>query len=101
MADGEVIGVFIGLESSSYEYIATIVAPYTTDFSLDLGSFLLIDDQPRRLVARVIDFVPQGELISFMGQKWLSDMALETDGIGGDIKKRKIRYNVKIKILGT
>src|SRR3989344_7239910 len=97
----EVIGVFIGLQSSSYEYIANIVAPYKADFSIELGNFLLIDDSPKKLVARVIDFVPQGELTSFMGQKWLSDVALDSDAIGSDIKKRKISYRVKIKILGT
>ncbi len=100
MVDEEIIGVFIGLASSSYEYIANIVAPYKTNFSIELGSFLLICDPPNKLVARVIDFVPQGELISFMGQKWLSDVAFESEAIGSDIKKRKISYSVKIKILG-
>jgi len=102
MAEEElIIGRFIGLESSSYEYIANIVAPYKANFPIELGCFLLIDDQPNKLVARVIDFVPQGELVSFMGQKWLSDVAFEEDAIGSDIKKRKISYNVKIKVLGS
>ena len=87
----DLIGVFIGLQSSSYEYIANILAQYKTDFAIELGCFLLIDDSPQKLVARVIDFVPQGELTSFMGQKWLGDVALETGAIGMDI----------IKILGT
>ena len=100
MAD-ETIGVFIGLSSSSYEYIANITAPYKANFSIELGSFLLITEAPNTLVARVIDFIPQGELISFMGQKWLSDMATTPDAIGSDIKKRKISYSVKIKILGS
>lgn len=97
----EVIGVFIGLQSSSYEYIANIVAPYKLDFSIELGNFLLIDDSPNKLLARVIDFVPQGELTSFMGLKWLSDVAFNSDAIGSDLKKRKISYSVKIKILGS
>ena len=96
----EVIGTFIGLTSSSYEYIANIIAPYTANFSIELGNFLLIHDSPNKIVARVIDFVPQGELVSFMGQKWLNDVAFEADAIGSDIKKRKISYSVKIKILG-
>ena len=97
----EIIGTFIGLQSSSYEYIANIIAPYKMDFSVEIGSFLLIHDDPYKLVARVIDFVPQGELTSFMGQKWLSDVAFESEAIGSDIKKRKISYSVKIKILGS
>ncbi len=56
----EIVGVFIGLQSSNYEYIATIIAPYKADFSIELGSFLLIHDEPFKLVSRVIDFVPQG-----------------------------------------
>ena len=36
-----------------------------------------------------------------MGQKWLSDVAFDAEAIGSDIKKRKISYSVKIKILGT
>ncbi|MDG7001838.1 MAG: ATP-binding protein [Nitrososphaerota archaeon] len=99
--DEEIVGVFIGLQSSTYEYIANIIAPYKTDFSIELGSFLLIHDLPFKLVARVIDLVPQGELTSFMGQKWLSDVAFEAEAIGSDIKRRKISYSVKIKILGT
>lgn len=102
MPDGEeVIGIFLGLQSSSYEYIANIIAPYKANFSIELGSFLLIYDEPFKLVARVIDFIPQGELVSFMGQKWLSDVAFDSEAIGADIKKRKISYSVKIKILGS
>lgn len=101
MAEDEVIGVFIGLESSSYEYIANIVAPYKANFSIEVGSFLIIQDHPTKIIARVIDFVPQGELTSFMGMKWLSDVAFESEAIGSDIKTRKISYSVKIKILGS
>lgn len=96
-----VIGVFIGLEAASYEYIADIIAPYQMDFSIDIGSFLLIEGTPELLVARVMQYVPRGEFTSFMGEKWLSDVALEGDVIGPDIKKRKISYRVRIKILGA
>jgi DNA helicase HerA-like ATPase len=96
-----VIGVFIGLESSTYEYIADIIAPYQLDFSIDIGSFLLIESGPEVLVSRVMQYVPRGEFTSFMGEKWLSEVALEGDAIGSDIKKRKISYRVRIKILGA
>ena len=99
--DDDLIGVFVGLESASNEYLANIIAPYKTDFNIEIGSFLLIENGEGDLVARVMEYVPFGELMSFMGQKWLSDVALEVDRIGQDIKSRKIRYQVKIKILGT
>lgn len=96
-----VVGVFIGLEAASYEYIANIIAPYQLDFSLELGSFLLIEGMGESLVSRVMQYVPRGEFTSAMGEKWLSDVAFEADAIGADIKKRKISYRVRIKILGT
>ena len=97
----DVIGVFVGLESSTYEYIATIIAPYHVSFTLSIGDFLLIDNIKTRLVARVTEYRPMGELVSFMGQKWLGDVSNNLDAIGMDIKEKKIRYNVRIKILGT
>ena len=50
---GDVIGVFIGLESATYEYIATIIAPYQSNFSIRVGDFLLIDNTTDYLVSRI------------------------------------------------
>jgi len=96
-----VIGVFIGLESSSYEYIANIIAPYHSNFTLEIGDFLLIEDLGNFIVSRVTEYRPTGELTAFMGQKWLGDVAYDLDAIGMDIKEKKIRYSVRIKILGA
>lgn len=98
---GEIIGVFLGLQSSSYEYIADILAPYQTNFSLEIGDLLLIGEENERIVARVTQYAPEGELTSFMGLKWLSDVALEENAVGSEIKSKKIRYRVQIKILGA
>ncbi len=99
--NNSVMGVFIGLESSRYEYIANVIAPYQANFSLDIGDFLLIDNIDKYLVSRVTEYRPTGELTAFMGQKWLGDVASNLDAIGLDIKEKKIRYTVRIKILGT
>ncbi len=99
--NNSVIGVFIGLESSSYEYIANIIAPYRTNFVLAIGDFLLIENAGSYLVARVTEYRPTGELTAFMGQKWLGDVADNLDAIGLDIKEKKIRYTVRIKVLGS
>lgn len=102
MANGEeIVGVFLGLQSSAFEYIAEIIAPYKSGFRPEINSFMLIDNIDEFLVARVMDYVPRGELISFMGEKWLSDVALTPEAIGQDIKNKKIRYRVKIKLLGS
>lgn len=38
MSNGDdFIGVFIGLESASYEYLANIIAPYRSDLNIDIG----------------------------------------------------------------
>ena len=99
--NGEIIGIFLGLQSSSYEYIADILAPYQTNFSIEIGDLLLIGEENERIVARVTQYAPEGELTSFMGLKWLSDVALEENAVGSEIKSKKVRYRVQIKILGA
>ena len=86
MNNNSVMGVFIGLESARYEYIANIIAPYQANFSLEIGDFLLIDNIGKYLVSRVTEYRPTGELTAFMGQKWLGDVASNLDAIGLDIK---------------
>jgi DNA helicase HerA-like ATPase len=68
---------------------------------IEIGDFLLIEDSERFLVSRVTEYRPTGELTAFMGQKWLGDVAYDLDAIGMDIKEKKIRYTVRIKILGS
>ncbi|MFX1299133.1 MAG: ATP-binding protein, partial [Promethearchaeota archaeon] len=97
---GEIIGVFIGLDSSTFEYIANIIAPFQQEYAPVVGGFMLIDNISEYIVARVMDYVPKGELLSHMGQKWLSEVALTPDLIGQDIKTKKVSYQVKIKLLG-
>ena len=103
MTNDDIIGIFMGLSSSSHEYIARLIAPYKQDFDLSIGSLLRIQGIDGDLVARVIDYQPRGELTSAMGTKWLSDIAAQGDvgSIGSDIKKNKISYEVKIKVLGS
>jgi hypothetical protein len=97
---GEIIGVFIGLDSSKYEYLANIIAPYQPQYAPTMGGFMLIDNLDEYIVARVMDYIPTGEMVSFMGKKWLSEVALTPGVIGQDIKTKKISYQVKIKLLG-
>jgi len=101
MQDDDIIGVFLGLQSSKLEYVAEIIAPYQSTFKPVIGGFMLIDSVNDYLVARVMDYVPHGELTSFMGIKWLNDVALTPEAIGQDIKTKKISYKVKIKLLGA
>lgn len=104
MTDGDdVVGVFTGLESSLYEYVAKIIAPYRPDFQLELGTLLMVQGMGESIVARIMDYSPSGEFTTTMGEKWLSDIASQgaIDEIGHDIKKSKITYKVRIKVLGS
>ncbi len=98
---GDTVGIFVGLESASYEYIGNVILPFSEDFSPKVGDFLLIKSSRNEYnIARVMDYVPKGELTTFMGEKWLADVALYPSEIGLDIKTRKISYRVKVKLLG-
>ena len=101
--DDDVVGVFTGLESSVYEYIAKIIAPYKPNFRLEIGTLLLVQNMREDIVARIMDYVPSGEFTTAMGEKWLSEIASQNaiDEIGHDIKKSKIIYKIKIKVLGS
>ena len=103
MTDDDVVGVFTGLESSLYEYVAKIIAPYRPDFQLEIGTLLLVQNVNENIVARVMDYSPSGEFTTAMGEKWLSEIASQgaIDEIGHDIKKSKITYKVRIKVLGS
>ncbi len=96
----KLIGLFIGLDDSSYEYIAKLILPYQGQDIPKLGDFLLIDNIDELVVARIMNMMPRGEFTTFTGEKWLSDVALYEDAIGQEIKDQKISYFVKIKLLG-
>ncbi|MHA1730858.1 MAG: ATP-binding protein [Promethearchaeota archaeon] len=98
--EDRVVGVFVGLDSSSLEYLASIIAPYQHHYAPEVGAFMLIDNGPEYLVARVMDYVPKGELMTFMGEKWLAEVALHPEVIGQDLKRKKVSYRVKVKLLG-
>lgn len=103
MMNDDVIGVFTGLESSLYEYIAKIIAPYRPNFRLEIGTLLLVQNEKEDIVARVMDYSPSGEFTTSMGEKWLSEIASQgaIDEIGSDIKRSKIIYKIRIKVLGS
>jgi len=66
---GEIIGIFLGLDSSNFEYLASIIAPFQQDYVPKVGGFMLIDNGYEYIVARVMDYIPQGEMVSYMGRK--------------------------------
>ena len=93
----------MGLESSSNEYIAWLIAPYKPDFGIEIGQLLLIENGSDHIVARVMEYVPRGEFTSTMGEKWLNEIAAQgaIDAVGRDIKKSKVSYRVRVRVLGS
>ncbi|NMC04463.1 MAG: ATP-binding protein [Candidatus Lokiarchaeota archaeon] len=98
--ENELIGVFLGMSSSAYEYMANIITPYQHGYVPLIGEFLVIENGAEYIVARITEVAPRGEFTTFMGEKWLADVALYEDAIGQDIKSQKITYLVRIKLLG-
>jgi len=99
----DVVGIFVGLESSSNEYIAYLIAPYKPDFPIEIGDLLLIKSTDSQIVTRVMDYFPRGEFMTSMGERWLNEITSQgaIDAVGQDIKRSKISYRVRIKVLGS
>jgi hypothetical protein len=94
------IGVFLGIQTSNYEYIAHIISPYQLDYIPKIGSFILVQNRQELIVGRIMDMIPKGEFTTFTGEKWLADVALYENAIGQDIKNQKISYEIQVKSLG-
>ncbi len=103
MNEETIVGIFVGLESSSNEYIAHLIAPYKPDFPIEIGDLLLVKSTNNQIVARVMDYVPRGEFMTSMGERWLNEITSQgaIDAVGQDIKRSKISYRVRIKVLGS
>ena len=103
MSADDAVGIFMGLESSSNEYIAWLIAPYKPAFAIEIGHLLLIENGRDHIVARVMEYTPRGEFTSAMGEKWLNEMAAQgaIDEVGRDIKKSKVSYKVRVRVLGS
>ena len=103
MSEEDLVGIFVGLESSSNEYIAYLIAPYKPNFPIEIGDLLLIKSTNGQIVTRVMDYIPRGEFMTSMGERWLNEITSQgaIDAVGQDIKRSKISYRVRIKVLGS
>ena len=103
MSADDTVGIFMGLESSSNEYIAWLIAPYKPAFAIEIGHLLLIESGQDHIVARVMEYTPRGEFTSAMGEKWLNEIAAQgaIDEVGRGIKKSKVSYKVRVRVLGS
>lgn len=96
------VGIFRGFVESGQELVAELVAPYHGEYHPMLGSFILVSiSEQSALLGRITKFFPVGAMTSVQGDEYLADMSRMRREIPEDLKETKLRYSVKIKLLGT
>ncbi len=96
-----VVGVFKGFSESGLEFKAEIVAPYNSEYSPVLGSFLLVSISPEDyLLGRITNFYPVGVMSGAEAEDYLARLMKTGRTVPEDIKEAKLRYNVQVKLLG-
>ena len=96
------IGTFKGFTESGREFVAEILAPYNQEFIPLLGSFILVavtDNQT--LLGRITQFYPMGTMAGAEADEYLSHLHRLGQPIPEDVKELKLRYNIKVRLLGT
>lgn len=96
------IGIFKGFTESGREFLAEIVTPYQPEFVLLLGSFMLVTVMDNEaLLGRITQFYPMGTMAGTEADEYLSQLQRLNRPVPEDVKELKLRYNVKIRLLGT
>jgi len=96
------VGIFRGFVESGQELVAELVAPYHGEYHPMLGSFILVSiNEQEAILGRITKFFPVGAMTSMQGDEYLADMSRMGREIPEDLKETKLRYSVKIKLLGT
>jgi len=98
----QTIGIFKGFTESGREFLAEVVTPYYPEFIPLLGSFILvtvIDHQA--LLGRITQFYPMGTMAGTEADEYLSHLQRLNRPVPEDVKELKLRYNVKVRLLGT
>jgi len=98
----DVIGIFKGFTESGREFLAEVVTPYHPEFTPLLGSFILVTVMDHQaLLGRVTQFYPMGTMAGTEADEYLSHLQRLNRPVPEDVKELKLRYNVKVRLLGT
>jgi hypothetical protein len=98
------IGIFKGLTESRREFQAEVVMPYHPNPELTplLGSFILVTIEDRKaLLGRITQFYPMGTMAGTEADEYLSHLQRLDRPVPEDVKELKLRYNLKVRLLGT
>ena len=96
------IGIFKGFTESGREFLAEVVTPYHPEFIPLLGSFILVTVADHQaLLGRITQFYPMGTMAGTEADEYLSHLQRLNRPVPEDVKELKLRYNVKVRLLGT
>ncbi len=98
------IGTFKGFAESGLEFAAEIVAPYQAAENLTprTGQLLLVElgTPEEAVLGRITRFVPVGVMAGAEGDEYLASMSRLDRAIPQQLKEDRLRYNVRVKLLG-
>jgi hypothetical protein len=98
----DAIGIFKGFTESGREFLAEVVTPYYPEFIPLLGSFILVTvTDHQALLGRITQFYPMGTMAGTEADEYLSHLQRLNRSVPEDVKELKLRYNVKVRLLGT
>jgi hypothetical protein len=98
----DTIGIFKGFTESGREFLAEVVTPYNPGFIPLLGSFILVTvTEHQALLGRITQFYPMGTMAGTEADEYLSQLQRLNRPVPEDVKELKLRYNVKVRLLGT
>ena len=96
--------MFKGFSEEGLEFRAEIVSPYqpSEDLAPRIGQFLLVElgSPDEAALGRITRFFPVGVLAGQEGDEYLAEMHRSHTEIPVQLKERRLRYNVKVRLLG-
>lgn len=98
------VGMFKGFTEEGLEFRAEIVSPYqlSEDLAPRIGQFLLVElgSPDEAALGRITRFFPVGVLAGQEGDEYLAEMHRSHTEVPAQLKERRLRYNVKVRLLG-
>ncbi len=102
---GQAVGMFRGASGGGLEFHADLTLPYKDDFhSVPMhGQFVLVElaNPEEAILGRITSVAAQGKLTSGAGEEYGLRAVAEEREVSEDLRKRYLRYQVDIRMLGV
>lgn len=96
------LGIFKGFIESGHEFVAEIITPYHPEFVPLLGAFMAVRiTETEALLGRITQFYPVGTMAGAEAEEYLAQLQKLERQVPEDVKELKLRYSVKMRLLGT